>query len=165
MIGPQIKITGDKFTSVIDTNDGRVSNLAACAFHGLDNVFPLVAEPCIDNRREAGEGIDDRQDPDLAAGGQLVMHKIHRPDMVGTGGCSPVRTQLCLHPPLGHLVAQLKVHLLVKAIDSLLIDRPSIPLEQDMYAAVSIPDARLANIPDPQLQFSVLAAFRLVYME
>jgi hypothetical protein len=56
----------------------------------------------------------------------------------------------------------LKVHLLVKAIDSLRIDGPSIPLEQDMHAPISIPDACLANVSDPQLQFSLLAAFRLV---
>lgn len=85
MIGPQIEITRDEFTSVIDTNDGRVANLAACAFQGLDDVIPLVAEPCVNHRREAGEGVNDRQYPDLATGSQLVMHEIHGPNMVGTG--------------------------------------------------------------------------------
>ena len=77
--GPHIEVARDEFTSVVDTNYGRVANGAACAFQGVDKVFPLVAEPCINHRREAGEGINDRQYPDFTAGSQLVRHKIYGP--------------------------------------------------------------------------------------
>lgn len=72
--------------------------------------------------------------------------------------CSPrmgrfraVGSQLSLDPTLGNLVAELEVHLLVKTIDSLRINRPSITPEQDMDATITVAHARLADVPDLQL--------------
>jgi hypothetical protein len=42
--------------------------------------------PDIDRRREAREGVDDREHADLAAVEELVMPEGHRPDIVGTDG-------------------------------------------------------------------------------
>lgn len=39
----------------------------------LDDVFTTIAEPRIDHRHIAREGVDHGQRPDLAAGRQLVM--------------------------------------------------------------------------------------------
>jgi hypothetical protein len=56
--------------------------------------------------------------------------------MVGVLWLRAVGPHLRLDPALGNLVAELKVRLLVKAIDSLRIDRPSFTFDQDMNATI-----------------------------
>ena len=46
-------------------------------FEGRDQVLSSVAEPRIDERREPREGVNNRQNPELLPGRQLVMHKVH----------------------------------------------------------------------------------------
>ncbi len=109
---------------------------------------PFVTEVGIDCRRKALEGINNRQNPNLATSGQLVMNEVHCPDMVGMGRLRAVNTQLRLDTALGNLVGELGVHLLVKTIDSRRIDRPSITREQDMNATINIAPPRLADVLD-----------------
>ena len=113
----------------------------------------------------AYEGINHCQNPDFAAGSQLVVYEVHRPDMVRMGRLRAVGSKLRLDPTLRNLVAELEVHLLVKTIDSLRINRPSITPEQDMDATITVAYARLADVPNLQLQFGLLATFGLVDIE
>ena len=162
VIGPEIKVSGDEFAAIVHTNGGRITDLPAYSLQCLNHVLAVVAEACIDRRREAREGINNRQNPDLATCGQLVMNEVHRPDMVGMGRFRAIGAKLRLDPSFGNLVAELEVHLLVKAIDSLRIDRPPVALEQDMNATITVAHPRLADVPDLQLQFGLLAAPGLV---
>jgi len=107
VIGPEIEVPGDEFAAVIDTNGGGVTNLPTYAFRRLDHILAPLIEACIDRRREARKGIDNRQNPDLTPRGQLVVNEVHRPDMVGMGRLRAASPQLCLDPTLGNLVAEL----------------------------------------------------------
>lgn len=44
---------------------------------------------------------DDREYPDLAAGGELIVDEIHRPCLIDLARIHATFTQLRLHPPLG----------------------------------------------------------------
>ena len=77
-------------------------------FQHLHHVGAAEAEARLQRRREAREGVDDRQHPKLAAGRQLVMHEVHRPGLVRTRRRLAVLPQLGLDPALGRLVAQLQ---------------------------------------------------------
>ncbi len=162
VVGPKIEISGDEFAAIVNTNGGRVTDLAAHPLKRLDNILTLVAEACIDCRREAREGVDYRQHPDLAAGGQLVVNEVHRPDVVGMGRFRAIGPQLRLDASPGDLVAKLEVHLLVKAIDSLRINRPAVTPDQDMHTPIAVAHPCLADVFDLQLQFGLLAAPGLV---
>ena len=61
-----------------------------------------------------------------------------------------VSPQLRFDPALGNLVAELKVHLLVKTIDSLRSDRPAVTLQQDMHAMITVAHTRLVDVLDLQ---------------
>lgn len=61
LVGSQVEITGDELRALIDPDRLRIAELAADAFQRLHEVFAAVAESRIDRRREAREGIDDRQ--------------------------------------------------------------------------------------------------------
>ncbi len=162
VISPEVKVPGDKFTAIIDADSGGITDLTAYPLQRLYHVFALVVEAGVDCRREAREGVDYRQHPNLATRCQLVMNEVHGPDMVGMGGFRAIRPQLRLDPSFGNLVAELEVHLLVKAIDSLRIDGPPVALEQDMNTTITVTHSRLADVPDLQLQLGLLAAPGLV---
>jgi hypothetical protein len=72
-IGPQVQVPGDELGPLIDPDGLRIAQPAAGPVQGLDHVFRPVGEPRIDHRREAAEGVDHGQDPDLAARRQLVV--------------------------------------------------------------------------------------------
>ena len=55
-------------------------------FQRLDDILPAIAEPCIGRGTKAGMRIDDGQDSELVAEGELVMNKIHGPDIVRADG-------------------------------------------------------------------------------
>ena len=76
-----------------------------------------------------------------------------------TGGKAVFKDQLL------NLVAELKVHLLVKAVDSLRIAPPAVTLQQNVYMTVAIPYPCLADVLDLQLQFGLLVAPGLVDTE
>ncbi len=106
--------------------------------------------------------IDDGQNTQLPARGQLVMDKIHRPDLVRMRGIGSVFPELGLHPPFGRLVPQLKAQLVVKPACPLHVDRPALTQQKNVYTAISVAHARLADLLDPLLQRSLLTAPRLV---
>jgi len=89
-------------------------------------------------RREPRVGVDDGQNPDLAAGGELVVDEIHGPGLVAPRRRTTVVPQICLHPALGSFVAQLQAQALVQATDPLRIDRPAIPPQQEVHPAIAI---------------------------
>lgn len=78
------------------------------------------------------------------------MNEIHRVDMVEMDRLLAVSPQLRFDPALGNLVAELKVRLLVKTIDSLRSDRPAVTLQQDMHAMITVAHTRLADVLDLQ---------------
>jgi hypothetical protein len=131
----------------------------------LHHILTAVAEPRIGGRRIAGMGVHDGQDAQLPTGGQLVMHEVHRPDLVGMCGIGSVFPKLGFHPSLGRLVPQLQAQLVVKPAGSLHVDRPAFPLQQDMYTPIAIPDPRRADLLDPELEIGLLAALGLVGVE
>lgn len=93
------------------------------------------------------------------------MDEIHGPGLVAPRRWTTVITQLRLHPALRHLVPQLKAQVLVKAIDTLRIDRPTLPPQQDVHAAIAIAHACLADLLDPLVQLGLRAPLRLVGIE
>lgn len=52
-------------------------------------------------------GVDHGQDPQLVAQGQLVMNRIHRPDIALSDSLLAIIAQLGLHPPLRMLGSEL----------------------------------------------------------
>lgn len=90
------------------------------------------------------------------------MNEVHGPGLVRSGGHPTVVPQLRLHPALGHLVAKLQPQLLVKTIDPLWIDRPSVSAQQDVDPAISVPYSRLADLLDALLQLGLRATLRLL---
>ena len=112
----------------------------------LDDVGSTETLPHVDRRRQPGEGVDDRQHPELPAVEKLVVDEVHGPDLVRSGGRRTVFPQLSLDPPLGRLVAQLQALLAIKPTDALDVDLPAFPPEQHMNPPIAVahPDA-----PDP----------------
>lgn len=106
LIGPQIEVARHELAAIVYPDHLRITHLLADPLKRLHGIFTTVAEPLIGGRRLAGMGIDDSQDAQLPAGGQLVMHEVHRPDMVGMGGIRSVLPELGLHPSLRCFVAQ-----------------------------------------------------------
>lgn len=165
LIRPQIEIPANEFTAVVDPNGLRIANAPADPLQRLNDVFSSIAEAGIDHWREACEGIDDRQDTDLAPRRQLVMDKIHRPSLVAVCCRTAVLSQLRLDPPLGDLVPQLQSQLLVKTINPLGIDRPAVTPQKHVNAPVAVADAGLADLLDPMLELGLRAAPRPVDIE
>ena len=102
---------GDRFRSELNRSaHGRIISKRA------NNIGGPEGEPRLEGRREARERIDDRQDPDLAPRGELVVYEVHRPRLVRLDRRTTTLPQLRLHAPLGRLVAQLQAQLLVALI-------------------------------------------------
>jgi len=77
--------------------------------------------------------------------------------MVGMGRICAISAKLRLHTPFGTPVPQLKSHLLVKTIDSLRINGPAVTFGKHMDTPIAVTNPLLANVLDPELQFSLLA--------
>src|SRR3546814_3294058 len=92
--------------------------------------LPAVAEPRVEHRREAWEGVHHRQYPDLAARCQLVVHEVHGPDIVRPDGLGATLAQLGLDPPLRGLVPQLHAQLPLIPVGLLQTDRPALRSEE-----------------------------------
>ena len=107
-IGPEIEIPRDELTAVGDPDRPGIAHVGTDAFRGLNDVLSAVGKSGIGRRTEPRMGVDNGQDAELLAHGELVMDEIHRPDIVRADGLLVVLAQLCLHPPLGVLVAKLK---------------------------------------------------------
>jgi len=108
-IGPQVEIAADELGALVDPDRLRIAQFRADPFQRGDDVLGPIAEARIDCWREAREGVDHRQNPDLAARGELVVDEVHRPDIVRLRRRRPILAKLRLDPALGRLVPELQV--------------------------------------------------------
>ena len=115
----------------------------------LHYIFTSVAEPRIGRGCVARMGIDNGQNTQLSARRQLVVDKVHCPDLVRMRGIGSILPELGLHMPFGRLVAQLQAQLFVKSACPLHVDRPSLTQQKDVDAPLAVTHPRLADLPDP----------------
>jgi len=126
-IGPEIQIAGDEFAAVVDPDRLRITDLPTDPFQGLNHVLAPVGKPWIRRRAIARMDIHDGQDPQFLAQGELVMDKIHRPDLIRPGRLLAILAQLGLYPALGMLVAKLQAQLIVNPARLLDVHLPALP--------------------------------------
>ena len=81
-----------------------------------------VGELGIGRPAEPGMGIHDGQETQLLGQGELVVHEVHRIDIVRPNGLLAVIPKLGLHPPLRMLVPELQAQLIVYPADPLHVD-------------------------------------------
>lgn len=92
LVSPQIEVARDEFTSVINTDRGRIADLPTHALKRLDNVFALVAQTCINGWREAREGINRGKNP---------ADRVKSPglaDLCQAQALTPIRRLIAGHP-------------------------------------------------------------------
>lgn len=63
-----------------------IADPGADPFQGLQDIFATIGESGIGGRTQPGQGMDDGQDAELFAHGELVVDKIHCPDLVRPRG-------------------------------------------------------------------------------
>jgi len=158
LVSPDIEIAGDELRSLVDANRLGIADGFADALQGQHDILASIAEAGIDGRREAAESIYNREHADLAAGGELVVNKVHRPGLVDLACLRPILAQLGLHATLRRFVAQLQAQLPVKTVDALDVDGPAISLQQHMDPAIPVSHSRLADVLDPALEGGLVAA-------
>jgi hypothetical protein len=81
----------------LDPDRLRIADLSADPFQRPNDVLTAILEAHIRRGAIAGMRIDNSQDPQLLAQSQLVMDKIHCPDIVRPNGISAIIAQLRLH--------------------------------------------------------------------
>lgn len=74
-----VVVAADKFGALIHPNNRRIADARADLLQCLHHILASVAESSIQRWREPRECINNGQDPNLSAIGQLVMNKIHGP--------------------------------------------------------------------------------------
>ncbi len=149
LIGPQVKVAADELGTLVNAYAGRKAMGRTDRLQHLDDVGVAEVEANVEPRREPAEGVDDGQNPQLAAGGELVMDKVHSPDLIRSRRRTAIVAQLRLDPTLGCLVPELETQLLVKSVDPLWIDIPALAFEQHMNPAIAVTHACLGDLLDP----------------
>lgn len=96
--------------------------------------------------------LNDGQNPDLSPRCQLVIHEVHRPDIVRLDSFRTTLPKLRFQPPLRRLVPELHAQLLVNAIGLLPINLPALALQQHVDTPISEPDTDLTNLFDSLFQ-------------
>ena len=84
-IGPEIQVARDEFTALVNAYALWIADGPANPLERTHDIFRAVAEPRINHRRELRKDIHHRQNTKLPARRQLVMDKIHGPDLVRSG--------------------------------------------------------------------------------
>ncbi len=158
LVRPQVQIPRHELRALIHPDGLGIADLPADPLQGGNHVFAAVTEARVQCRHVTGEGVEHGQHPDLLAGGQLVMHEVHRPDVVGPHGHLAVVPQFGLHPPLRRIVAQLHAQLPVDAIGPLDVCAPAFPLQQNVNTAVAIAHPRLTDVANALLETGLLGA-------
>ena len=74
-ISPEIEVPRYELAAIINPDRLGIADPMADPFQRLDDILPAIAEPCIGHGTKAGMRIDDGQDSQLVAEGQLVMNK------------------------------------------------------------------------------------------
>src|SRR5580698_9241266 len=106
-VSPQVQIPADKLRPLIHPDRSWITDLTANPLQRRHNVLRSVAEPNIKPRTVATERVDNRQYPQLLPRGQLIVHKVHRPNIVRPNRGLAVLTQLSAHPTPRRLLAKL----------------------------------------------------------
>ncbi len=162
LVGPQVEVSRDEFRSLIDPDGAGIADDGADPLERLDDVFAPIAQTRIDHRREPGEEIHHRQDPQLRPGRELVMDEVHGPRLLRVRGVFAVVAQLGLDAPFGRFRPQLQAEFAIDALGLLLVDHPSVPPQQHMNAAVAVAHPRLTDLFDLRLEDGLRGATRLV---
>lgn len=145
LIGPEIEIARDELGALVNPDGVREAMLPANLLKYINNIRPSEVEPDIQRRREAREGVDNGEHAELASRRQLIVHEVHRLYLIRPCGWAPILPQLRLDPALRCFVAELKPQLLVKTIDPLRIDIPTLPSEQHMNPPEAVAHSRLGK--------------------
>src|SRR3546814_18578486 len=66
LISPEIEIAGDELRALLHTDRLGIAGLPAHPVQGRDHVLPALAEPRVEHRREAWEGVHHGPYTDLA---------------------------------------------------------------------------------------------------
>lgn len=106
--------------------------------------------------------IDEGQNAQILAQGELVVDKIPRPDIVRPDGVLAVFAQLRLYAPLRVFVPQLQAQLVVNPAGLLNIDHPALSPQQHVNTPVTIAHTRFSDLLDPSLNSSLVRAPGLV---
>lgn len=73
LIGPQVEVATDELVTLVNPDTGREAVGRTDLLQHLDDVGAAEVEANVQPRREPAEGVDDGQNPQLAAGGELVV--------------------------------------------------------------------------------------------
>ncbi|KQU54815.1 hypothetical protein ASG72_04175 [Bosea sp. Leaf344] len=73
LIGPQVEVATDELGTLVDPDTGRETMGCADLLQHLDDVGAAEVEANVQPRREPAEGVDDGQNPQLAASGELSL--------------------------------------------------------------------------------------------
>lgn len=120
----------------------------------------LRHDSCDADQAPAHNVRDHRQNPQLLSGRELVVHEIHRPDIVRADGCLPIFPQLCFDPALWSLVAQLQAQVPVNAIGSLDVGAPTFAFQQHMHAPIAVAHTGLADLANTTFQAGLIGTAR-----
>jgi hypothetical protein len=123
-----------------------ISKAGADALQRLNDVLGAVAKARIKDRREAREGVDHSEYPDLFAGCQLVTNEVHRPALVRLRRQFSIIPKIRLDPALGRLVPQLKVQLILDPMRLFMVDLQAFAAQQHVPPAIAITHARRTNL-------------------
>ena len=98
---PQVEFLADEFRSIVETDGLGIAKPTTDTLERFNDIGATEALPHVDRRREPGEGVDGGEDTDPGSVEQLIVHKVHGPDMVGCGGRRTILSQLGLDPSFG----------------------------------------------------------------
>src|ERR1700722_13834812 len=89
-VRPEIQFLADKLRAIVDADGPGITKLGCTAFESFNNIFAGIALANSVGRRQARERVDDGQRAYLRSFEELVVHKVHRPDVVRFHGRCPV---------------------------------------------------------------------------
>jgi len=118
-------------------------------------IFSSTSTTSAPRKDKRGSNAGDRQHPRLRSGRQLIMHEVHRPNLIGSQRRAAILTQLGLDPTLGRFMARLQTQLAIQAADALNVHPPTFRAQQKVNAPIAIADMARRNLRDPFTQLSL----------
>jgi hypothetical protein len=118
---------------------------------------PFPGQGCVRDRGEAflGHVVDDRQHPEPAPVGELVVHKVGRPPAVGT--LRPRDRRARYRNPAPRPAASHRQALFaIEPLGLLAVHAPALAAQKDVQAAVTEPSPLIGQLPQPPTQGSVV---------
>jgi hypothetical protein len=122
LVGPKVEIARSKLCALVDPDRRWESNVAADALQDLHDVRTAKGEACLGSGAEPRKGIDDCEDADLAAGGELIVNEVHGPGLVDLGCIRSTFTQLRFDATSRRFVTQLQAQLPAQTIDACCVE-------------------------------------------